>query len=168
MKGPRLTASCSCGNVEIEAVGSPIASAICYCDDCQAAARQIEAMPGASSFREDDGGTSLLVFRKDRVRCVRGDQLLAKIKLRKNSATNRKIATCCNSVMVLDFDDSKHWVDIYSARVKGAVPRPEMLVCTKFATKTPNNFDRAPAYPGYPARFMIKLIKARVAMLFST
>jgi hypothetical protein len=70
--------------------------------------------------------------------------------------------------MVLDFDDSKHWVDIYSARVKGAVPRPEMLVCTKFATKTPDNFDRAPAYPGYPARFMIKLIKAWVATLFST
>lgn len=167
MRAPRLTALCSCGNVEIEAVGRPIAAVICYCDDCQAAARQIEAMPGATSFRESDGGTSLVVYRKDRVRSIRGEPLLTKLKLRDNSATNRKIATCCNSVMVLDFDDSKHWVDIYSARVKGSAPRPEMLVCTRFAPEIPNNPDHTPACSGYPARFMLKLLKARVAMLFS-
>ncbi|WP_445242131.1 GFA family protein [Methylovirgula sp. 4M-Z18] len=168
MNVPRLTASCACGNVEIEAAGKPIATVICYCDDCQAAAQQIEELPGAASFCESDGGTAFIAYRRDRVRCIHGEPLLATLKLRDNSATNRKIATCCNSVMVLDFDDSKHWVDIYRARVKGSPPRPEMLVCTKFASDPLNNPDHMPASPGYSAQFMFRLLKARIAMLFSS
>lgn len=57
----------------------------CYCDDCQAAAAQIEAMPGALVFREPDGGAPLIVFRKNRVRCVRGEALLKTLKLREDS-----------------------------------------------------------------------------------
>ncbi len=167
MKDPRLTATCACGNVEIEAVGRPIATAICYCDDCQAAGRQIEAMPGAPPFRAGDGGTGVVVFRKDRVRWIRGESLMTKLKLRAGSPTNRQLATCCNSVMVLDFDDGKHWVDIYSARVKGTVPRAEFLVCTKFAADSLANSDGVPAYPGYAPRFLIRLLRARIAMLFS-
>ena len=168
MSAHRLTASCACGNVEIEAIGKPITAVICYCDDCQAAAQQIEAMQGAKSFRKSDGGTPLIAYRKDRVRCIRGEPLLARLKLRDNSATNRKIATCCNSVMVLDFDDSKHWVDIYGARVKESAPEPEMLVCTKFAPNPPNNPGHVSASSGYPARLMLKLVKARIAMLVSS
>jgi hypothetical protein len=167
MSKQRLIASCSCGKVEIEAVGQPIAAAICYCDDCQAAAGRIEAMPEAPAFREPDGGTSLIIFRKDRVRCIRGESNLTKLKLREHSATNRRLATCCNSVMVLDFDDGKHWADIYSTRVQENAPTPEMLVCTRFAVRPPMNLHSVPAYPGYPTRFLISLLKARVAMLFS-
>lgn len=90
-----------------------------------------------------------------------------KLKLRDASPTNRRLATCCNSVMVLDFDDGKHWVDVYSARVDGTAPRPEMLVCTRFAPKPVSNEDRLRAYSGYPARILVKLLAARVAMLFS-
>ena len=125
----RLTAQCSCGAVEIEAVGKPIVSVVCYCDDCQAAARNIEAMPGAACFRLNDGGTPLIAYRKDRVRCVRGEAKLSKLKLRDGSATSRRLATCCNSVMFLDFDDAKHWVDIYGFRVGKGAPKPEMLIC---------------------------------------
>jgi hypothetical protein len=167
VKGMRLTALCSCGAVEIEAVGSPIATVVCYCDDCQSAATRIEAMPGAPSFRQRDGGTPMLVYRKDRVRCTRGESLLTKLKLRDGSATNRRLATCCNSVLVLDFDDSKHWVDIYGARVKPIAPKPKMLVCTKFAPGAPANPDHIPAYPGYAPRLIFKLLAARLAMLFS-
>jgi hypothetical protein len=167
MKNPRLIASCACGEVEIEAFGAPIAATICYCDDCQAAAAGIEAMPGAPAFREPDGGTPLIVFRKDRVRCVRGAANLKTLKLREGSPTNRKLASCCNSVMVLDFDDTKHWADIYGARIKENAPEPEMLVCTKFAAQPPSNPRRLPAYPGYAPRLLIRLLKARIAMLFS-
>jgi hypothetical protein len=38
-----MTASCSCGSVELEAIGAPITSVVCYCDDCQEGSRQIEA-----------------------------------------------------------------------------------------------------------------------------
>jgi hypothetical protein len=167
MKDVRLTAACFCGKVEIEAVGRPIAAVICYCDDCQAAAKQIEAMPSAPRFRACDGGTGVVVFRKDRVRWISGKSLLKKLKSRADSPTNRQLATCCNSAMLLDFDDSKHCVDIYSARVKGTVPRPEFLVCTKFAANSPNNSDGVPAYPGYAPKLLIRLLRARIAMLFS-
>jgi hypothetical protein len=163
----RLAAQCSCGAVEIEAVGKPIVSVVCYCDDCQAAARNIETMPNAASFRLNDGGTPLIVYRKDRVRCVRGEAKLTKLKLRNGSATNRRLATCCNSVMVLDFDDAKHWVDIYGFRVEKDAPKPEMLTCTKFAAGEPANLDNLPAYSGYPPKLIFKLLAARVAMLFS-
>ena len=167
MKTSRLTASCSCGIVEYEAVGQPITAAVCYCDDCQAAGRQIEAMPGAPAFRTADGGTPLIVFRKDRVRCIRGEDRVTKLKLRDASSTNRRLATCCNSVMALDFDDSKHWIELYRARVNGEAPKPEMLICTKFATQPVSRTDGVTAYPGYPARLILKLLKARLAMLFT-
>ena len=167
MNVQRLTASCRCGGVEIEAVGRPIAAAVCYCDDCQAAAKQIEALPGAAAFRQSDGGTALVVYRKDRVRCLRGEAMLRTLKLRDDSPTNRRLAGCCNSVMVLDFDDGKHWVDIYAARVQGTAPKPQMLVCTKFSATTPANPDGIPTYSGYSPKFIFKLLMARAAMLFS-
>ena len=36
------TVSCSCGSVELEAIGAPIVSVVCYCDDCQEGSSQIE------------------------------------------------------------------------------------------------------------------------------
>lgn len=166
MSVQRLTAQCSCGTVEIEAAGKPIGSVVCYCDDCQAAARPIEATAGAAPFRQEDGGTPMIVCRKDRVRCVRGETELKALKLREGSATNRRLATCCNSLMILDFDDAKHWVDLYSTRVQDA-PKSEMLVCTKFASEKPANPEGLPAHSGYAPGFMVKLLAARIAMLFS-
>jgi hypothetical protein len=66
----RLTASCRCGAVEIEATGAPIASSVCYCADCQGGSRQIEDLDGAGSVRDDDGGTAYILFRKDRIECA--------------------------------------------------------------------------------------------------
>lgn len=36
---------CACGSVKLEAHGRPINSVVCYCDDCQEAARRIEVLP---------------------------------------------------------------------------------------------------------------------------
>jgi hypothetical protein len=71
----RLTASCRCGGVEIEATGAPIVNSVCYCADCQRGSRQIEDLPGAGSVRDDDGGTAYIVFRKDRIKCAKGADL---------------------------------------------------------------------------------------------
>jgi hypothetical protein len=164
----RLIASCACGNVQLEANGQPIVGAVCYCDDCQAAAEKIEALPGAAPLRQSDGGTAVIVYRKDRVRFTQGASQLKKWKLREGSAANRRIATCCNSVMLIDFDDAKHWVDVYRVRVSSDVlPEPELRVCTKFAAPGVAQAAGPPAYAAYPFRFVLKLIKARVAMLFS-
>ena len=55
------------------------------------------------------GGTAYVVYRKDRVKCSRGNQFLQGYKIKEKSPTNRVVATCCNSAMFLNFDDGKHW-----------------------------------------------------------
>ena len=161
----QVIARCSCRRVEYEASGSPIVSLICFCDDCQAGSQQLEALAGARSVREPDGGTAYVVYRKDRVQCVRGGELRESHKLREGSATSRVAASCCHSAMVMWFDDAKHWVPVYRARLGGGAPEAEMRICTKFAPAGAAASD-APSYPGYPVKLLAKLLGARVAMLF--
>jgi hypothetical protein len=68
--------------------------------------------------------------------------------------------------MLLNFDDAKHWADVYRVRAIGNTSEPDARVCTKFAT---SELAAAgpPRYTGYPPKFLLKLIAARIAMLFS-
>jgi hypothetical protein len=159
-----MIARCSCGRVEYRATGRPIVSLVCFCNDCQAGSRQLEALPGAGLVRDPDGGTAYIVFRKDRVQRARGVELLQSHKLREGSATNRVAASCCNSPMVMWFDDAKHWVPVYRTRFVGAVPDAEMRICTRSAPDGSGSSD-VPGYPGYPIRLLAKLLAARLAML---
>jgi hypothetical protein len=138
-----MIARCACGRVEYEASGNPIVCLVCYCADCQAGSRAIGAIDG-------DGGTAYVVYRKDRVRCTRGAELLEGHKLRPSSKTCRKVASCCNAPMLMWFEDAKHWVPIYAARVCDAPPA-DMRICTKSS-------------PGIPVTLMMKLVAARIAM----
>jgi len=160
----RTIAACSCGSVEIEASGIPITSVVCYCDDCQNGSRHIESLPNAAPVLDPDGGTAYIVYRKDRIRTARGAALLKSHKIKAESVTNRVFAACCNSAMYLNFDDSKHWVDVYRARLRGAAPPVQMRLCTKFrraAGEIPND---APNYPMWSFRLLAKLLIARLAM----
>lgn len=160
-----MTASCSCGSVELEAIGAPISSVVCYCDDCQEGSRQIEALPNARPVQDPDGGTAYILFRKDRVRCSRGARLLKSHKIRERSATNRVVATCCNSAMFLNFDDGRHWVSMYRARVQGDIPPLQMRICTKFKPENGDVPSDVPSYSTFPLKFLAKLLAARIAML---
>lgn len=158
-------ASCSCGGVELEAFGAPIVSSVCYCDDCQKGAAQIEALPNAGAVRDADGGTAYVLYRKDRIACTKGSELLRNYKLRENSVTNRVVATCCNSAMFVNFDRGPHWVSAYRARFDGDLPPLQYRICTKFkpeASVIPND---VPGYRGYPPGLLLRLLAARVAML---
>jgi len=157
---------CACGQVSLEARGAPMTCAICYCDDCQEAGRQIEALPGAAPVLDAEGGTGYVMFRKDRVRCVKGHSLLRPHKLRATSATVRHVATCCNSAMLLNFEDGKHWADIYRSRYEPDVPPVQMRVCTRFRPQGPALPADVPAYARYPVPLIAKLLRARVAMFF--
>jgi hypothetical protein len=159
-----MVASCACGSVELEASGAPITSVVCYCDDCQEGSGQIEALPNARPVRDSDGGTAYIVYRKDRVKCSKGARLLKGYKIREKSVTNRVVATCCNSAMFLNFDDAKHWVDVYSARLKGDIPPVQMRVCAKFKPDTGHVPSDAPVYSGYSLKFLAKLVAAKIAM----
>lgn len=158
-----LIASCTCGSVELQASGTPIVGVVCHCDDCQEGGGRIEALDKAGPVQDPDGGTAYLLFRKDRLECVKGAPLLKALKLKETSATNRVIATCCNSAMVLNFDDGKPWVSVYRRRFAGDVPPPAMRICTKFS-KHPLP-DDIPRYAGFPLRFVARIVVAWIPML---
>jgi hypothetical protein len=158
-------ARCSCGSVELEAIGTPITSVVCYCDDCQAGSGQLEALPNAGAVRDDDSGTAYVLYRADRVRYARGERLLRGHKINEKSKTSRVVATCCNSAMVMKFDDSRHWVPMYRARFEGDTPPLQWRICTKFKpghVEIPND---VPSYAMYPLGFMAKLVTSNIAML---
>ena len=159
-----MIARCVCGSVEYEASGDPILGVACYCDDCQEGARRIEALPGAPPVRDPDGGVAYILYRKDRIRCTKGGDRLQSHKLREKTDTNRVVATCCNSAMVMTFDDSKHWVPIYRGRVQGTPPPIDMRICTRFAPEDGKMPRDVPTYPGFSVRFIWKLLGARFAM----
>lgn len=160
-----MIARCACGSVEYEASGAPILSVVCYCDDCQEGSRRIEALSNAPAVRDPDGGTAYVLYRKDRVRCAKGGGLVESHKLRQKTDTNRVVATCCNSAMVMTFDDSKHWVPVYRGHVQGAPPPLDMRICTKFAPESDKVPRDVPTYPGFSVKFIWKLLGARFAML---
>ncbi len=162
------TARCSCGSVEIEALGTPITSVVCYCDSCQEGSRQIEALANASPILGDDGGTAYTLYRKDRITYAKGAQLLQGYKIDEKSTTSRVVATCCNSAMVMRFDDAKHWVPVYRARLHGDdVPPLQWRICTKFKPEHAAVPTDIPSSAMYPAGFMWKLLTSKISMLFS-
>jgi hypothetical protein len=160
-----MIVECTCGQVAVEAVGTPITCVVCYCDDCQEGARQIQSLPDAAPIQDPDGGTAYVAYRKDRIRCLKGASLLRPHKIREDSATNRVIATCCNSALFLNFDDSKHWVDIYRSRIHGTAPPVQMRICTRFRPAGSATPTDVPGYARYPMSLLMKLIAAKVAML---
>ena len=161
-----LRASCVCGSVVLETRGRPVATAICHCDDCQAAAARFAALPGSAPVMDAAAGTAMVMVRKGRMTCVHGAERLQPLKLKPGSPTSRYVAACCNSAMYLGFDDAKHWVDIFRNRIAGEPPRIEARVCTRFRPAGDALPGDAPAYPGYPPGLIPKLVGSRIAMLF--
>jgi len=160
-----VAATCACGKVELEASGAPIMCAICYCEDCQAGGRRIEALPNAPKVLNDDGGSDYVLYRKNRTHAVRGAELLKPLKLKYASGTNRVIATCCNSAMMLNFDGAQHWLDLYRNRItRGHVPPVQFLVCTRTAPAPERLPKGVPNYPGLSLRFIGRMIRDRLAM----
>ena len=159
-------ATCACGQVELQAVGRPIASTVCYCDDCQKGGAEIEALPDAPAVRDPDGGTAYMLYRKDRIACSKGAALLKPYKLKETSPTNRVIATCCNTAVFVNFDKGPHWVSAYRARFHGELPPLQARICTKFKPANVVLPDDVPSHPRYPAGLAVKLLSSRIAMLF--
>ncbi len=158
-------ASCACGKVVFETVGPPIMRAVCYCDDCQRAGHLIAARPDAPSVLGPDGGTDFVLFRKDRVVPVRGEELLDPVRLHDQSPTKRVIATCCNSAMHLDFEKG-HWLSLYRDRLRSDPGPVQMRIQTRFMPEGATPPPGAPVYRSFPLKFIANLLKARVAMLF--
>ena len=161
-----ILAQCSCGAVALMLTGAPIVGVTCYCDTCQEGSRRIEALPNAPSVREPDGGTAYISYRKDRVTYTKGSELLKDYKLEQNPKTNRVVASCCNSALLMRFDDARHWVPVYRARLGPNPPAIQMRICTRFMPEDGAIPKDVPCHRDYPAALMVKLLASRVAMLF--
>ena len=77
-----LFAMCQCGQVKFEAVGPPIMTGSCFCTSCQEAGRRFEQLAAAPPVLDSDSGTGLMLYRKDRVQCVTGQQYLEEHRLK--------------------------------------------------------------------------------------
>ena len=159
------TARCTCGKVEIEARGAPIVSAVCHCDDCQAASRQLEALPGAAKILDAAAGTPYVLYRNDRIACTKGEHLLEAHKLNEKSATSRLVASCCNAAMLVRFNDIRHWTSVYRDRLAADAPPLEMRLNIKFKPEGVPLPDDLPSYKTISPGFALKLAGARIAML---
>ena len=160
-----LFAMCQCGEVKFEAVGPPILTGSCYCTSCQEAGRQFERLASAPPVLDSDGGTGLILYRKDRVQCMMGQQYLEEHRLKPDSPTRRVIAKCCNSAMFLDFTKG-HWLSMFRNRFPTGAPPLEMRVMTKERRVGVELADDMPNYSGHSGKFMLKLIAAWIAMGF--
>ena len=164
--GGMTTARCSCGSVEIEALGTPITSVVCYCDTCQEGSRQIEALTNAEPILGPDGGTAYILYRKDRIQYSKGAELLKGYTIEEKSTTSRVVASCCNSAMVMRLADAMHWIPVYRARFQGDMPPVEWRICTKFNPENARIPTNVPSSEMYPAGFMWKLLTSKISMLF--
>lgn len=159
------TARCACGTVAFEVRGAPIVSAICHCDDCQAGASQLAAVHLSRPVIDATLGTAYSLYRRDRVRCVAGEGKLKPFKLKPDSSTERVVATCCGTAMLVRFERGPFWVSIYSAALGADAPPMEMRVQTRFVSKAVRVPEDVPAYAFAPMRFVAKIALARAAML---
>jgi hypothetical protein len=156
---------CTCGKTQLEAIGRPIVTTSCFCKSCQEAGRRLETLPGAQPLLDADGGTSVVMYRKDRVRCVGGQQYLEEHRLKADSPTRRVIATCCNTPMFGDFTKG-HWLPLYRHRFGVRAPVIEMRIMTDERPAGVTLADDVPNYRNYFGKFLCKLIVAWVAMGF--
>ncbi|HEV7317349.1 MAG TPA: hypothetical protein VGO04_01895 [Ensifer sp.] len=165
-RGRVRIAACRCGQVAFEAVEEPIVGAACYCTSCRTAGEQLEALPDAPAVLEADGSTRFALYRKDRIRCIRGEGLLRAHRLTPKSTTRRVIASCCNAAMFLEFKGG-HWLSVYNQRFAPDEQLPlEMRTMTKDRRPGVEFNDALPSYKTHSGRFMWRLLTAWIAMGF--
>lgn len=126
---------CRCGEVELQLTGKPILTAVCHCDDCQRAAHELELLPNAPQILDSTSGTPYVLYRKDRVACIKGNSLLRDHRIEKEAFTKRVIAACCNSPLYLDFEKG-HWLSLHRDRFGDNAPPIQMRTQTRFIPKT--------------------------------
>jgi hypothetical protein len=130
---------------------------------CQEAGRRFEELASAPPALNPEGGTDYVLYRKDRVHSVTGQEFLEEYRLKPDSPTRRVVATCCNSAMFLDFTKG-HWLTIYRDRFPTGAPPLQMRLMTAERRAGVELADDLPNYAGRAGVFMWKLVTAWIAM----
>lgn len=159
---------CSCGQVRIEADQAPIISAECHCNSCRAAGAKLLALPGTRSFMEANGGTRFVLYRKDRVRFLKGAELLQEFCLAPTSKTRRVFTTCCNTPVFLEFEKG-HWLSLYGCLwADGTLPPLDLRTMTSDLVDPSMLGGDIPNAKQQSVKFFAKLLRAWIAMGFRT
>ena len=74
-------------------------------------------------------------------------------------------ARCCNTAMFLDFTKG-HWLTIYRSRLPGDIAPPDMRIMTADRPATAPLANDTINFRGHSGRFMLKLLRAWIAMGF--
>jgi hypothetical protein len=162
----QITIACLCGRCRITVSGHPILGAECHCDRCRRAADAYEALPGAPKERSATGGVPYVLWRKDRVGPIAGEEILLSYRLKPGAKTRRVVATCCNAPMFLEFA-AGHWLSLNAARFPdGQRLAMEFRTMTADRGEAPPLPEDIPNLRGHNGRFMLRLLGAWVAMGF--
>ena len=164
---PSHVAQCRCGAVEIGAWSEPLVVTACYCDDCQAASERLAASGNSPPLARADGGTEFMVFRRDRIACMRGAENLQAMRLTAATKTRRMVAGCCATPMYVSFDDKRPWVSAFRASFGAEAPPVQMRICTRFRRAADKAKDDVPEHNGYPAAMILRVLAVWPRMLFS-
>jgi hypothetical protein len=158
--------SCKCGTVTLELSGEPFMVAECMCESCRTAGRILESVPGAPPLLDTKDATLAAMYRKDRLTCTAGSEMLREHRLHPESPTRRIVATCCNSAMLLEFTKG-HWIDVYGARWPEAQrPAPEMRTMVGDLPEGHELPDDIPNHRSHSVGFFARLLRAWAAMRF--
>lgn len=137
----KISLQCRCGTVAMEAAGPPMMSVECLCTSCRTAGAVLQSLPGAPAMLDIHGATRMEIYRKDRVRCLRGAEALREYRLNDKTTTRRVVATCCNTPIFLEFTKG-HWIDLYGHLwPQGTLPPLQLRTMT-------SDLDDPAALPG--------------------
>lgn len=163
---PTTQIGCACGQVRIAVENPPIISTECHCNSCRAAGARLRTLPSAPPFLQSNGGTRFVLYRKDRVRFLKGAELLKDFHLTAEATTRRAVAGCCNTPVFLEFK-SGHWLSLYSCLwSKDTLPALELRT---MISDLPGDAALSPEVPSgkrQTFRFYAKLLGAWIAMGF--
>ena len=158
--------ACACGQIHLEVEQEPIVSTECHCDSCRAAAVKLRTLPAAPPFLDTNGGTPFVLYRKDRVRVLKGTAHLKQFRLTTKATTRRVVGTCCNTPVFLEFKGA-HWLNLYGCLwPAGTLPPLEtrtMTIDLPDASVLPDNVPNAKRQP---VSFFVKLLSSWIAMGF--
>lgn len=157
--------SCHCGKLRFRSRARPILCAACHCADCQAGARQIQALENTSRVLDEFAGSAYMTFRDDHLIELPDVESLIALNLRSNSPTTRYVSKCCHSPMFLKFKPG-WWISVYRARCEGAAPALEMRTCLKSLPPQTRRPSDVPGFSGHPLSLFWRLLGARIAMWF--
>jgi len=160
--------TCTCGQVALEVRGKAIISTECLCIDCQNAGALLQSLPGAPPILDQNRATRFEVYRKDRVRCKKGQECLREHRLSGDSKTRRVVATCCNKPVFLEFTNG-HWLSIYGDLwPESSLPALELRTMTRDRPEGVELSNDVPNPDTHTFLFYAKLLRAWAAMGFRT